>query len=61
MQFPGAWACSASCLQAGVACSPVAICPSGPPQAAGVPWGIGGEGGAPGADEIWKREVYVEG
>lgn len=35
---------------------PVAIRPSPRPQAASAGW----EGGAPGADKIWKREVCVE-
>lgn len=40
----------------GLPASPVAIRPSPRPQAASVL----GEGRAPGADKIWKREVCVE-
>lgn len=48
----------AACPQARVTCPPppVAIRPSPRPQAASAGW----EGGAPGADKIWKREVCVE-
>lgn len=44
----------------GLPASPVAICPSLPPQAARFP-SIGGKEGAPGADKnLEKREVHVE-